>query len=180
MRAFWRIVATVVAAIGVGVGIEAALQPAVYRLGGQEFSAAFPAPPVAANTSGGMARLVYHGTFESPPLDEVSVVHSGPPLPKDLRTISIPPSALRIALLTPAHLPEAADLPTTGRRGLWTLPPLFGFRRTVFLEQFGSPTFPVWIGSEVLTNGRRAFQVMAENTNYAAVRAFLESFQPLS
>ena len=49
MRGFVVLLAVVLAAIGVGIGIEAATQPARYGPPGGEFTAAFPAPPTTTS-----------------------------------------------------------------------------------------------------------------------------------
>lgn len=60
MRGFALLLAVVLAAIGIGVGVEAAAQPTLYGPPGAQFAAAFPARPTVTTTSTGRIGSLVH------------------------------------------------------------------------------------------------------------------------
>ncbi|HUZ22110.1 MAG TPA: hypothetical protein VMU75_16240 [Acidimicrobiales bacterium] len=75
MRGFWLLAASVVAAIGIGAGVEAATSPTIYGPPGARFTAAFPVAPVVRVTrSPGLVAYTYTATTSTERLSITAVV----------------------------------------------------------------------------------------------------------
>lgn len=176
MRAFSILTAAVLASIAIGSGIEAATQATVYNLDGHRFSAVFPGRPMSTPQPNDPWILAYHGLVAPPSyvvaltLARTSVVNG-----QSAQAQALVGGGLRIVLRTAS--PERPGLPASALVGPFQLAPLSGFRRLVTINEFGHG---YWFGTEFAERAPVMWAASATAADYDEVRAFLESFTPIS
>ena len=144
---------------------EAADQATIYQLDGYRFSTALPGVPTSIRALGEReAHLVIGGRY------------GGPVPPEHVGRVETPRPAISLS----RRAIGVADLPASPMTGSWSLATLAGFQRVVAVHRPGATGARYWWELESLFRGRVSFFVTAEDSTYGAVRAFAESFQPIS